>query len=117
MKFFFETEIQSTVFLLTVAGGFLLCMLLDVNLKSVLVQAVLDLLLLTGTGAGIVLFMMFSQDPSLRIYHLLGLMCGSILYICGIGRGRRKVEGWIRYQKAGIQIDDDENNSNINEKG
>lgn len=117
MKLFFETALQRNVFLLTVPVGFAICFLLDGQVKSILIQTIIDLCVLVGAGFVLVLLVLFSADSTLRIYHFLGLFCGAILYACGVGKCRRKVKTWYNHRKAGIDIQDAEMNNKRMKKG
>ena len=117
MKLFFETAVQKSAFLMSLPVGFMICLILDTKVRSTLIQAVLDLGVLASTGFILVLLVLFSSDASLRIYHLLGFFGGAILYVCGIGKCRKKVKKWYSKRKAGIIILDDEMNTHMMEKG
>ena len=117
MKLFFETAVQKNVFLLTLPVGFLVCFLLDTQIPSILIQTFLDFGVLISTGVILVLLVLFSDGSTLRIYHLLGLISGAILYVCGVGICRRKVKLWYRQRKAGINISRAEMNTRRMEKG
>ena len=117
MKLFFETALQRNIFLLTVPVGFTIGFLLDVQVKSILIQTMIDLCVLICAGFVLVLLVLFSTDSTLRIYHFLGLLNGAILYACGVGKCRRKVKTWYNHRKAGIDIRNAEMNTEMLKKG
>lgn len=108
MKLFFETALQMKFFLLMIPLGFIVCFLLDNGMTSVAFRFVLDLLVMILCGFCIVLYMLVLDETSIRFYHMLGLICGSILYMCGAARFRRGLAKRFRRWKAGISLFDAE---------
>ena len=117
MKLFFETALQRNVFLLTVPVGFAIGFLLDAQVKSILVQTIIDLCVLIGAGFVLVLLALFSTESTLRLYHFLGLFSGAVLYASGVGKCRKKVKTWYKQRKAGINLQDAEMNIKRFQKG
>lgn len=103
MKLFFETALQPWFFLLTLPIGFLICFFLDMRTFSHWVSLILDLsVLLLGTIA-LIGSLLVSNEKSLRLYHLLGLVTGGILYTGGIGKVRRLFRKGLRSRKKDSQ--------------
>lgn len=84
MKLFFETAQQCVVFLLMVPVGILLAFSVDVSSHMTGTKPLWDvlsmLLCFSTIGIGIVLL----NDTGLRLYHLLAVVTGCILYTAGI---------------------------------
>lgn len=99
MKLFFETAAQASVFLLTVPLGLLLAFLVDLSGRSGALRPLWDVLIMlagfAAAGAAIVIF----GDSGLRIYHLLALLTGMLLYLLGI---RAFACGLFRRLKAAV---------------
>lgn len=105
MKLFFETESQPFFFLLTLPLGFFLCFFLDLENIPFIIRLVLDLIVLVCCGICLVLFVLLSRDQALRLYHLLGLVCGALLYLGGIGKIRQGICARVQKTKAGNAFD------------
>ena len=86
MKLFFETAQQCAVFLLMVPVGILLALSVDVSSHMTGMKPMWDvlsmLLCFCTIGIGIVLL----NDTGLRLYHVLAVVTGCILYTAGIRR-------------------------------
>ena len=91
MKLFFETSTQAMVFLLMMPLGILFAAGIDVagfiRIAKPLWDLLLVLLLGLSLGVGIILL----GDQGLRMYHLLAVLFGSLLYLLGI----RRIVQWI----------------------
>ena len=99
MTLFFETSTQADLFLKTVLLGLMLACCLDVlNIKSYL-SVVVDTVVFCLLAACLILIMIIFQQESLRIYHLLGCMSGSIIYWFGIGKVYKGIVTKINQRK------------------
>ena len=85
MKLFFETSIQARAFLSAVPLGLMLGVLL--NLEACLPgwTALWDILLMLLCAAGLGMLLFWTEEGRLRIYHLLAVGTGLLLYRCGAG--------------------------------
>ena len=85
MKLFFETSIQARAFLSAVPLGLMLGVLL--NLEACLPgwKALWDILLMLLCAAGLGMLLFWTEEGRLRIYHLLAVGTGLLLYRCGAG--------------------------------
>jgi spore cortex biosynthesis protein YabQ len=88
---FFETQSQAWVFLGMVYLGVALGLVYDVlglvrkiGKKAPVFLA--DLLFFLLAGAALTLALVMTGQNSLRLYALLGLLCGGILYLLGLRR-------------------------------
>lgn len=86
MKLFFETARQANCFLLMIPLGLVLAFLLDADVFAGRIRLLLDCLLIVAAGGAVLLSIVFWQESGLRLYHLLGLFIGAVLYVHGIGR-------------------------------
>lgn len=86
MTLFFETAHQVWSFLGAVPAGFLVALCLDAGRNEGIIRMALDLLLLSVLGLGTVVMISLFRDQSLRLYHLLGMLLGAILYLQGLCR-------------------------------
>lgn len=100
MKLFFETEAQASCFLLAVPIGFLLTFFLDSEWIHGWMRIVFDLLLMYCAACALLMLSVFSREEQIRIYHWLGLLLGSVLYLCGIGRIRTHLRMRFRSLRA-----------------
>jgi len=91
MNLFFETIGQSVCFLMAVPIGLLLAFSLDGYRTEGIVRAVVDILALVGAGLALLALTVVLRDEKLRMYHVLGMLTGCILYVGGIGRLRHGV--------------------------
>lgn len=83
---FFETINQAALFLLVVPQGWLLALLLNLSGRAGRWKLVTDVLLLCLCGALFFLFCMLVKEEGLRMYHLLALLTGFLLYRLGPAR-------------------------------
>ena len=93
MKLFFETSTQACCFAAMIPFGYFLSLGLSVRIRHSVVRFAADLLLLIVSAAVVVFFLLFTGEPSLRLYHILGILTCSVLYMAGIG------SGWKRFFK------------------
>ena len=88
MKLFFETAGQAQAFLAAVPLGLVLAACLDASV----------LMMLTA-GFALMGMMLLSRDEALRLYHLLAILTGALLYTQGIGRLVRLIGAWLKKRK------------------
>lgn len=85
MTLFFETNTQADSFILMVPWGFLVPVLLDLLLTmNRKILPVMDAFVLSGLGVTGYILLETSNIGEVRLYHLLGGICGAILYTQGI---------------------------------
>ena len=99
MKLFFETEIQSLSFLMTLPLGFAMALLLDINRASAFFRCLADILTVLLAGFSLMLVVIWRGENALRLYHLLGLLAGAVLYVSGVGRLWRAARGKSRQKR------------------
>lgn len=90
MRLFFETGGQSASFLLAVPIGFALAVCLDWLKEKQMVRLLLDVGFFLLSGLSLLILTMLLSEEKLRLYHLLGMSIGGLLYLRGIrvvGRG------------------------------
>lgn len=105
MKLFFETAAQANVFLAMIPVGITTAALMDLAVYPSVLRPLWDvlILLLLGTviGFGIILL----GDTGLRIYHLLAVAAGALLYTTGFRVLFRKLyeilSGIVRRRRSG----------------
>lgn len=85
MRLFFETSLQAEAFLAAVPLGFFLAAGFDLTSAVRRGRAVLDVLLLLACAGALLCLMRFMKDEGLRLYHLLALCAGALLYVRGVG--------------------------------
>ena len=106
MRLFFETGAQSASFLAAVPIGFALAFCLDWLKGKQVLRLVLDVCFFLLAGLSLLVLTIFLSEEKLRLYHLLGMIVGSLLYVRGI---RAFVRGIIRFfQNRKRNIDDAE---------
>lgn len=86
MKLFFETAIQSWSFLMVLPLGFGLALLLDAGAVTRAFRCAADILLVLSAGVAVFSVVVWNGESDLRLFHLLGLLTGAMLYLCGAGR-------------------------------
>ena len=91
MRLFFETDGQGISFLAAIPLGFLLAVCLDCAKGRMVLRAVLDVIVLMICGFILLLLTVFLSEEMLRIYHLLGLATGGVLYLRGTWRIKRSM--------------------------
>ena len=92
MKLFFETAGQAQAFLAAVPLGLVLAACLDAS-------ALADVLMMLTAGFALMGMMLLSRDEALRLYHLLAILTGALLYTQGIGRLVRLAGAWLKKRK------------------
>ena len=86
MKLFFETAFQAQAFLMVLPVGLALGLCFDLFALIKKGRPLMDVLALLGCAAATLFVVQFSRDDGLRLYHLLALFLGAVLYFCGLGR-------------------------------
>ena len=86
MTLFFETAGQAQAFLAAVPLGLLLAACLDASVLAGPLRPVADVLVMLTAAASLMAMMLLARDEALRLYHLLALLTGAVLYTQGIGR-------------------------------
>lgn len=86
MNLFFETANQAGCFLAAVPIGFITAIGLDLGKREGVARFLLDVLVLAATGIALVVLLLLRREESLRLYHMLGLGVGALLYYSGIGK-------------------------------
>lgn len=86
MNLFFETSGQAYAFLFTLPLGFLLAFCLDLFGKARKLRPLLDICTLLSCGLILVWLLLILQDERMRLYHILAVFLGAILYLCGVGQ-------------------------------
>lgn len=108
MKLFFETAHQADCFLLMIPLGFMLALCLDADAAAGPIRLILDCLLILAAGAAVLSAIAFWRESGLRLYHLLGLLIGAVLYVHGLGRlirlAARKVRNHPRRQEKRLPM-------------
>ena len=102
MKLFFETGSQAIAFLCMVPLGFAVMLLLELSKFGTALRIITDVFVLLLAGFAVLAAVVFCQEDTLRLYHLLGLLTGALLCTQGVG----KIIRWIirkqdlKYQRA-----------------
>lgn len=86
MTLFFETSRQAWCFLCMTPVGMAAALLMDADVIAGRLRAIADVLLLLLAGLGALVMIVLCRETGLRLYHLLGLMTGAVLYLQGIGK-------------------------------
>ncbi|MEG0125172.1 MAG: hypothetical protein RR816_03725 [Clostridia bacterium] len=86
MRLFFETGDQAHIFLAVLPIGFLLAMSFDASSFAGKLRPVMDVLCLLMSGLAFIMLLLVFRDDGLRVYHMLALLTGAVLYLCGMGR-------------------------------
>jgi len=104
MKLFFESSEQACFFAMMVSLGFVTGFCVQEGKGEGWFRFLTDLLLLLACGIAVTSLLLSGKDESLRIYHLLGLLTGVILYVSGVSRlirwVRAKIHRFGRKQQA-----------------
>ena len=98
MTLFFETAGQAQAFLAAVPLGLVLAACLDASALAGPLRPVADVLMMLTGAAALMAMMLLARDEALRLYHLLAIFSGAVLYTQGIGRLVRLIRE--RLQKA-----------------
>ncbi len=100
MKLFFETAFQADFYLKTVALGFLLAICLDVLSARGHFSVIVDITVFALLGSCFILLLILFQLESIRLYHVLGCITGSILYTLGLAKVVRGFVTKIKRRKV-----------------
>lgn len=99
MTLFFETVGQAQAFLAAVPLGLLLAACLDASVLAGPLRPVADVLMMLAAAASLMAMMLLARDEALRLYHLLALLTGAVLYTQGIGRLVRLIRARLKKAK------------------
>lgn len=83
MKLFFETAAQGSLFLMMLPLGILLAVCIDVASCARRSRPLWDVLVVLLCGGLMAAAVVLLGDEKLRMYHLLGILCGALLYLFG----------------------------------
>lgn len=86
MNLFFETENQARVFISAVPLGFFMAAAFSLLGRAGRFRVLLDVLCLVLCGLSVAALVVITRDDGLRLYHLLALCVGAILYLLGVHR-------------------------------
>lgn len=86
MTLFFETAGQAGAFLFTLPLGFALALCLDMLSASGKLRPLLDVFVLLGGGAVLGWLILLMQSEEMRMFHVLALLLGALIYLGGVGR-------------------------------
>jgi len=86
MKLFFETSGQAQAFLAAVPLGIILAAALDLSRYAGRLKPVTDVAALLLCSLSLIALTLFLRDAALRLYHVLAVVIGALLYAGGIGR-------------------------------
>lgn len=84
MKLFFETASQASVFLIMLPLGMLLAACVELTGMTGAGKPLWDILVVLLSGVLLGIGVVFLNDTTLRLYHLLAIVCGWILYRLGV---------------------------------
>lgn len=116
MNLFFETAHQAGSFLAAAPIGFVVALGLDLGRREGITRFLLDVLVLSAAGIALVVLLLLGREESMRLYHMLGLGVGALLYSGGIGRLNRLVRSKIekkRKEKQFTKQESDTSTKNI----
>ena len=91
MNLFFETSRQSIAFLLCIPIGFLISLGLGSRNGRGWMQFAVDFTVLAAGALGFMLLFVCADERTLRVYHVLGALCGALLYAMGFYRIQMKI--------------------------
>ncbi len=97
MNLFFQTHLQAQLFLVSLPIGFLLTLCLDLLSRTSFLRILLDVVCIVVFAFLFLGYTLILRDSTLRIYHFLAILCGGILYWCGIGQLLRLLWRKVRY--------------------
>lgn len=86
MKLFFETSGQAQAFLAAVPLGMILAAALDMSRYAGKLKPLVDVTTLLLCSLSLIILTLALRDASLRLYHVLAVAIGALLYTGGIGR-------------------------------
>ena len=100
MRLFFETSVQAEAFLFTVPLGMLLAAGFDLTAAAKRCRVLLDVLLFLLCAIALLYWIRLMRDEGLRMYHLLALCVGMLLYVRGVGALARAVIRRLRSRSS-----------------
>lgn len=100
MRLFFETSAQAEAFLFTIPLGLLLAAGFDLTFWVRRGRALMDVALLLLCAAALLYLIAFMRDEGLRVYHLLALCIGAVIYTQGVGRLLRTLKRRLLRRQA-----------------
>ena len=86
MTLFFETSRQAWCFLCLLPVGLAAAFLLDTDVIAGKLRPLADVFFLVVTGLAVLVMIVLCRDSGLRLYHMLGVLTGALLYLGGIGK-------------------------------
>lgn len=86
MKLFFETAAQGTIFLMMIPVGMVLAVCVDICGMAGVFRLLWDLVAVLLCFAAVGFCVVLLNDTSLRLYHLLAVVTGYLLYALGVRR-------------------------------
>lgn len=104
MNLFFETANQAVCFLAAAPIGFAAAMGLDLGRREGLARFFLDVLVLSAAGVALVVLLLLGREEGMRLYHMLGLGTGALLYLGGLGRLSKLARSKIQKKKKEKQL-------------
>lgn len=94
MKLFFETSAQAMIYLLMLPLGILFAACVDLASVIKTARPVFDLMCTMACALCLGICVILFNDNTLRLYHMLSVLSGCLLYLLGI----RRVVGWLRHK-------------------
>ena len=86
MSLFFETSSQANCFLHLLPLGLCMAFCLDASAISGKIRPLMDVLVLVLAGSAVLWWMVLLDENKLRLYHVLGMLTGMLLYMRSIGK-------------------------------
>ena len=77
---FFETQTQAYLFLASIPLGFLLMLILALRIRYAAIRTPFDFVAIIGAALILSMFIAKNREGGMRMYHLLGVLCGVYLY-------------------------------------
>ncbi|MCI6039869.1 MAG: hypothetical protein MR742_05020 [Clostridiales bacterium] len=99
MRLFFETTGQAQAFLAAVPLGLVLAACLDASVLTGPLRPLADVVMMLAGGIALMVMMLLARDEALRLYHLLAVLTGAVLYTQGIGRLVRMMRTSLKKRK------------------
>jgi hypothetical protein len=84
MKLFFETAAQASLFLATIPLGFGIAVLIDLAGRAGTLKPLWDVLAMLTCFGSLAFTVVLLGDGGLRVYHLLSVLIGALLYRLGL---------------------------------
>lgn len=100
VRLFFETSIQAEAFLFTMPLGFLVAACFDLTSFASKGRVLVDVLLMLLCAAALLTGIALMGEAGLRLYHLLALLIGALLYTQGIGRVFKALRAWFARRRS-----------------